>query len=63
VFGRGEMGGMQLMKILRIDVQDGYGIIDIVVRDEIVEARLSAFIREAWAAIEEKEERETAVAS
>jgi hypothetical protein len=57
------MGGMQLMKILRIDVQDGYGIIDIVVRDEIVEARLSAFIREAWAAIEEKEERETAVAS
>ena len=51
------------MKILRIDVQDGKGIIDVVVRNEIEEARLVAFIREAWAAIEEKEERETQVAS
>lgn len=46
------------MRILRIDVKDGRGAIDVAVRDEMEESRLIAFIKEASAAIEEKEERE-----
>lgn len=51
------------MKIIQVDVEDGRGIISVAVQDVFDEARLIAFIRQAWAAIEEKEEREMEILS
>lgn len=51
------------MNIMCLDVQDGRGLIRVVVEDAIDEDRLRRFIRESLEALEEKLEREIEAAA